>query len=499
MSDGARRVSRSALSASPGWLSSPFPAARRKVRETSCWSRSTRSARTTWAAMATIGRHRPRIDALAERRDTLRTRDGVVAVDGSVPRVPVHRASIPSSTVPTRSQRRVGDAAERVIPSIRIADDPRRGARRRGVRDCGLRRRTPVSCIAACNSTRASRSTTPSEHPAATLNERVFDWLDDPPRATLLPVHQLHGRTLALQHAPAPESDRARRHRETATSPRCLFQAVMPGDGKLRPPGSPNASSLSTTPANRPRRRGRRRAGRSSRQQLDLDADTLLVVTSDHGEYFGEHGLVGHSKDVYQPAIARAADREVAESIGEGLGLPRPCRLPMLRNLIASELDAGSRRVEWSAQRFPRAYPGRRCVAENHYSRARDMMNPAWNKPGFQRVRRAIYDWPLKYVASSDGANELYDLAKATPTSTVHSDRRATRGRDVGSRRRLRARLATSPGSDRRSCPGADRRRAPGAARAWLCRLSRGASSKRSRLALPSWARSQRFRSRPPP
>ena len=31
--------------------------------------------------------------------------------------------------------------------------------------------------------------------------------------------------------------------------------------------------------------------------------DTVIVVTSDHGEYFGEHHLVEHSKDIYQEAI----------------------------------------------------------------------------------------------------------------------------------------------------------------------------------------------------
>lgn len=34
-----------------------------------------------------------------------------------------------------------------------------------------------------------------------------------------------------------------------------------------------------------------------------LDEDTLYVVVSDHGEYFGEHDLAEHSKDVYEPAL----------------------------------------------------------------------------------------------------------------------------------------------------------------------------------------------------
>ena len=36
--------------------------------------------------------------------------------------------------------------------------------------------------------------------------------------------------------------------------------------------------------------------------QKGLYDDVLIVLTSDHGEYFGEHHLIGHSKDVYQAA-----------------------------------------------------------------------------------------------------------------------------------------------------------------------------------------------------
>lgn len=37
--------------------------------------------------------------------------------------------------------------------------------------------------------------------------------------------------------------------------------------------------------------------------RLDLLDDTLVVVTSDHGEEFGEHGLMGHAKTVYDEVL----------------------------------------------------------------------------------------------------------------------------------------------------------------------------------------------------
>lgn len=46
-------------------------------------------------------------------------------------------------------------------------------------------------------------------------------------------------------------------------------------------------------------------------ERLDLDENTIVAITSDHGEAFGEHGHIGHSKTVYDefvhvPLIFRA-------------------------------------------------------------------------------------------------------------------------------------------------------------------------------------------------
>ena len=41
----------------------------------------------------------------------------------------------------------------------------------------------------------------------------------------------------------------------------------------------------------------------SELRNLSLFDDALILFTSDHGEYFGEHRLVEHSKDIYQEAL----------------------------------------------------------------------------------------------------------------------------------------------------------------------------------------------------
>ena len=72
---------------------------------------------------------------------------------------------------------------------------------------------------------------------------------------------------------------------------------------------------------------------------------------------------------------------------------------------------------------FPDAPGNHPIIAENYYTRARDLYNPSWGHR-FDRVRTAFYDWPFKYIHSSDSRHELYDLAgdPAETTNLIASD-----------------------------------------------------------------------------
>ena len=50
---------------------------------------------------------------------------------------------------------------------------------------------------------------------------------------------------------------------------------------------------------------------------------------------------------------------------------------------------------------FPQAPGEEPVISENYYSRTKDLYNPRWGHR-FDRVRRAIFDWPHKYIHSSD-------------------------------------------------------------------------------------------------
>ena len=139
---------------------------------------------------------------------------------------------------------------------------------------------------------------------------------------------------------------------------------------------------------------------------MGLYDNTLIVLTSDHGEYFGEHHLVEHSKDVYQPAlfvplIIKAPGTRIArveDTLVSSVDLPRMV-LSLLPPSIASTCTS----------EFPHVPGHHPVLSENYYTRAKDLYHPIWGHR-FDRVRTVIYGWPYKYIQSSDDRHELYDL-----------------------------------------------------------------------------------------
>ena len=141
-------------------------------------------------------------------------------------------------------------------------------------------------------------------------------------------------------------------------------------------------------------------------EQMGLYEGTMIVLTSDHGEYFAEHDLVEHSKDVYQealwvPLIVKAPSQRRGrrdDTVISSSDIPY---------LVFSEFP--SETAQKYAGSFPNAPGNHPVIVENYYTRARDLFNPVWGKR-FNRIRQVIYDWPYKYIHSSDGHSELYHL-----------------------------------------------------------------------------------------
>lgn len=167
-------------------------------------------------------------------------------------------------------------------------------------------------------------------------------------------------------------------------------------------------------------------------KRLSLYDNTLIVLTSDHGEFFGEHELIDHGKDVYQevlwvPLIIKYPGQQegrIDDRLLSGVHVPR---------LVVSQLTGPM--AERNLRLFPRA-PGRDpVIGQNYFTMPYDFNLNPWERDRFDRVRTALYEWPYKYIRDSSGAEELYHLEK-DPGETVD-----LRDRESEVARRLAERL----------------------------------------------------------
>lgn len=143
---------------------------------------------------------------------------------------------------------------------------------------------------------------------------------------------------------------------------------------------------------------------------LDAAGDeTLVIVTADHGNHFGDHGLSGHFFSVYEP-LSRVPLVVRHPDLPAGV-VGRPVQSV---DIAATVLEAaglallGLPAVSLCASSDPRPY----LVSEyldpdlSRFARFRSF-DPAV----YRRELRALRQGSFKYIRASDGQEELYDLS----------------------------------------------------------------------------------------
>jgi len=238
---------------------------------------------------------------------------------------------------------------------------------------------------------------------AEKLNRRIVDWLADAPEAPFLllvnyldahRVYNTDGRRSFL--GPADPADRGE-------SLERLKHEVLPGTRDAAPDLVQRVvDEYDTAIANLDDAVGELLA---ELDELELLENTVVVVTSDHGESFGEHRVVEHAKDVYQTELAIPL---IVKQPGQrrGARIDTLVSLADVGRLAFAGLPSGPRERLLAAWPPPTGV----AVAENHYTLAKDLADPRWGHR-FRRIRRALFDGTDKFIESSDGAHELYDLA----------------------------------------------------------------------------------------
>ena len=139
----------------------------------------------------------------------------------------------------------------------------------------------------------------------------------------------------------------------------------------------------------------------------DLD-ETLVIVTSDHGEQFGEHGLYRHINSVYMPLLHIPLIVRYPERVPAGTRVDVPVSLRQIPATVIDLLDLRSTATfpgpslarAWSEGAAPPAFselrPG--LVEREWY--------PVAGGPLYSLVEGSLH-----YIRSEEGHEELYDLS----------------------------------------------------------------------------------------
>jgi arylsulfatase A-like enzyme len=153
--------------------------------------------------------------------------------------------------------------------------------------------------------------------------------------------------------------------------------------------------------------------------------NTVVVLTSDHGEHLGEQHMLDHQYTLYEPALRIPLVIYAPGRIEPG----RDARPVMNLDLFATLLDLagieappgtrGLSLVDLPEERVRLAEePALTRIGMSVVERRRSEFDPST----YQRRMRALTVPPYKYIWASDGRNALYDLAADPSESSNRID-----------------------------------------------------------------------------
>jgi len=139
-------------------------------------------------------------------------------------------------------------------------------------------------------------------------------------------------------------------------------------------------------------------------KKLGLYENSLIIITSDHGEFFGEHDLVGHAiGSLYQEVIRVPLIVKFPEQAGRPSAKPPdPVSLVHLFHSILTLVEIPHKSGRQDVDIFGGGTAP--ILAECHKKLKR--------KEGFGKHTYCLIDKSLKLTVSSNGREELFDLEK---------------------------------------------------------------------------------------
>ena len=141
--------------------------------------------------------------------------------------------------------------------------------------------------------------------------------------------------------------------------------------------------------------------------------NTLVIITADHGEQFGEHGLFGHINSLYLPLVHVPFLILFPSRVPAGIHVSQPVSLRDLPATIADLVGLRQnnafpgRSLERSWRRGPESRPSLAEPALSEITRCE--VEQGWY-PIAAGDMQSLVVGRLHYIRRGDGREELYDI-----------------------------------------------------------------------------------------
>lgn len=130
--------------------------------------------------------------------------------------------------------------------------------------------------------------------------------------------------------------------------------------------------------------------------------DSLIIVASDHGESFGEHGLMVHSPAVYEELVQVPLIVKYPKKMQKTGHFSSPVSLVDVLPEVLSVLDIP---LLQEVPGVPFSQGRKHIIVERYADKSW-----SWTAHPFGGWLRALYEGDYKYIWASDGMHELYNL-----------------------------------------------------------------------------------------
>jgi arylsulfatase A-like enzyme len=188
----------------------------------------------------------------------------------------------------------------------------------------------------------------------------------------------------------------------------------------------------------------------SELQRRKLLDDTIVVITSDHGEQFGDHGLIVHANSLYTqllhvpllirypPAVPAGVRVDTAVTLRD-----LPATIVELAGLPGIQFPGTSLSGQWTRGTGTPTPSASALLAE-----LSNVVRPDPGSPPSYGPMRSVFDQRFHYIRRGDGAEELFDY-RADPAEVSDLSRTPAGRQKIAELARWLQSGSPQPGSQR--------------------------------------------------